>query len=134
MNQFHKFIYSIIIIIIYVQTIRAGGIIKRAPKHVEIVKNVYLLKFSITPSFNDDNKKRVEIIKQHEYFHEEITKIGLNITVRYEFHELINAISFEAKEEDLESIVEIAGVKSIEPVVSIRDEISKLNYLEIELF
>src|SRR6266487_1575344 len=119
--QFHKFIYLIIIIIIiiYLQTIKAKGIIKRAPKHVEIVKNVYLLKFSITPSFNGDDKKHVEIIKQHKYFYEEITKMGLNITVRYEFHELINAISFEAKEEDLESIVEIMDVKSIEPVVSI---------------
>ncbi|GES95979.1 peptidase S8/S53 domain-containing protein [Rhizophagus clarus] len=67
-------------------------IIKRFPKHIEIVENIYLLKFSITPS----NKE--------------------NITIRYEFHELINAITFEAKEDDLKSTVEIIGVQSIEPV------------------
>ncbi|CAG8635882.1 13819_t:CDS:10 [Funneliformis caledonium] len=95
--------------------IKGVGIIKRAPKHVEIVENAYILKFTITPSL-DDRKKHVEIIKQHEYFHAEIKKKGLNITVRYEFYELINAISFEIKEDDLEKIVEIVGVQSIEPV------------------
>ncbi|CAI2174511.1 512_t:CDS:10 [Funneliformis geosporum] len=94
--------------------IKGVGIIKRAPKHVEIVENVYILKFTITPSLDD--KEKHEIIKQHENFHSEIKKKGLNISVRYEFYELINAISFEVKENDLEKIVEITGVQSIEPV------------------
>ena len=119
MNHIFKYLLIILQIIIYIQTIKAVGIIKRAPKHVEIVENVYLLTFSITPSLDDDKNVQIEIIKQHEHFHEEIMKKGLNITIRYEFHELINAISFEAKDDDLKSIVEINGVKSIEPVVSI---------------
>ncbi|PKC06327.1 subtilisin-like protein [Rhizophagus irregularis] len=113
MNRF--LIYLIIIIIYCVQAIKAKGIIKRATKHVEIVENAYLLKFSLPPSYKDDNKK-LNVIKQHEYFYDEIKKKGLNITIRYEFHELINAITFEAKDDDLKSIVEINGVQSVEPV------------------
>ena|ERR1043165_2885720 len=75
--------------------------------------NTYYVKFSSSP-FTSSHE---HIETQHSTFHEELTKLGIDVKIGHTFKRYANGITIETDERHIKRIAEIEHVESIEPVV-----------------
>jgi len=76
-------------------------------------KGIYFVKFVSSPKLHALDK----ILDEHQIFHNEVKKRGIDIMVRYEFHDLVNAISIETAKENVKRLLDISVVDNIQSLV-----------------